>query len=96
MFARMQEKHRQNRLQIIGIAVDSRENVAKFVKLSPIAYPLFPDESRAMEFSKRLGNRLGLLPYTVVIRPGGQIIFTRMGIVHEHELEELVAKNTLK
>ena len=96
MFARLQEKHRHNRLQIVGIAADSSLNVAKFKQSSPVGYPLFPDESRAMEFSKRLGNRLGLLPYTAVIRPGGEIIFSRMGVVQESELEELVTKITIK
>lgn len=96
MFAKMQEKYRQDRLQIVGIAVDSSVNVAKFKLTSPVGYPLFPDESHAMEFSKRLGNRLGLLPYTVVIRPGGEVVFSRMGLVLESELEELVAKIPVK
>ncbi len=96
MLARVQEKYKKDRVQIVGIAVDSRENVTKFAQSSPAGYPLFPDESRAIEFSKRLGNRLGLLPYTVVIRAGGEIVFTRMGLVHEQELVELVDKNLLK
>ena len=96
MLARMQEKYRDQGLQIIGIAADSRENVAKFSQKTQIAYPLLPDEMRAIEFSKRLGNRLGLLPFTVMVKPGGQVVFSRMGIIAEQEMIELIVKNAPK
>ena len=96
MLAKIQENNRAGGLQIVGIAVDSLENVAKFAQKSPVSYPLFADEQRAIEFSKRLGNRLGLLPYTVIIRPGGEVIFTRVGMVSEVELLEIIRKNHIK
>ena len=96
MLSRIHDKYKSDGLQIIGIGVDSRENVANFSEKMPMSYPLYADERRAMEFSKRLGNRLGLLPFTVVIRPGGEIIFSRMGIVHESEMVELATKNMPK
>lgn len=96
MLAKLQEAHRTRGVQIVGIAVDSRENVDKFAKQSPVGYPLLPDERGAIEFSKRLGNRLGLLPYTVVIAPGGNVIFRHVGIVSEQVLVELIVKSTAK
>lgn len=96
LLSKIQDKYKSNGLQIVGIAVDSRENVANFSEKMPMSYPLYADERRAMEFSKRLGNRLGLLPFTVAIRPGGEIIFSRMGLVHESEMVELATKNMPK
>lgn len=96
MLAKMQEKFRAQGLQIVGIAVDSHENVAKFLQKSPAAYPLFPDQARAIEFSKRLGNRLGLLPFTVVVKPGGEVIYSRLGIVPEVEMNKIIVKNAIK
>jgi len=96
MLARMQEKHAVNGLQIVGIAADSAANVANYAKGVSPAYPWLPDEAGAMEFSKRLGNRLGLLPFTIVLKPGGEVIFTRLGVVSESELAELVAKHGVK
>ena len=90
MLANIQRKFQDKGLQIVGIAVDSRENVLKFSENMTTGYPLFPDEVRAIEFSKRLGNRLGLLPYTVAVQPGGAVVFAKMGIVHEQELIQLV------
>jgi thiol-disulfide isomerase/thioredoxin len=94
LLTKMQEKFRTKGLQIVGIAVDSRQNVAKFSQNSPTGYPLLPDEVRAIEFSRRLGNRLGLLPFTVVVRPGGEVIFSHLGIITESQLLDLIVKNT--
>jgi peroxiredoxin len=96
MLAKMQQKYRTQGLQIVGIAVDSRENVANFAKKSPVSYPLLPDQARAIEFSKRLGNRLGLLPFTVVVKPGGDVLFSRLGRVTEEEMTEIITKNAIK
>jgi thiol-disulfide isomerase/thioredoxin len=93
LLAKLQAEFGSRNLQIVGIAVDSTLNVANFAKKYPTGYPLLPDEPRAIEFSKRLGNRLGLLPYTIVLKPGGQPIFSRLGVVTEGEMRELFAKN---
>jgi thiol-disulfide isomerase/thioredoxin len=96
LLAKLQSDFGPKGAQIVGIAADSRQNVANFSKSSPTGYPLLPDEARAMDFAKRLGNRLGLLPYTVVLGPAGDVIFTRMGVVTEAEMRDLFAKNLKK
>jgi len=50
-------------------------------------------ETGAIDFSKRLGNRLGLLPHTLVLKPGGEIIFVKLGAVSEAEMAEIITKN---
>ena len=92
IFAKLQKDFGPNGLQIVGIAADSRLNVSNFADKMPVGYPLLPDEARAIEFSKRLGNRLGLLPFTIVLRPGGDVIFTRLGVVTEMEMRDLAVK----
>ena len=96
MLANVQRQFQDKGLQIVGIAVDSRENVLKFSESMPMGYPLCPDEVRAIEFSKRLGNRLGLLPYTVAVKPGGEVVFAKMGIVDEQEFIQLVRNYGVK
>jgi len=96
MLAKLQENYASHGLKVIGIAADSRLNVANFAKLLPNSYLLIPEEAGAIEFSRRLGNRLGLLPFTIVIKPGGEVIFTRLGRVTEAEMIELIDKNIQK
>lgn len=90
MFAQMQQTQAASGLQIIGIAADNAANVQAFATKMKIGYPLFADEANAISFSKRLGNRLGLLPHTIAIAPNGQIVFNKMGKVTEDELRALV------
>lgn len=96
LLAKMQNKFRSQGLRIVGIAVDSRENVAKFLENHTTDYPVYPDEVRAIEFSKRLGNRLGLLPFTVAVRPGGEVVFSRLGILKEQDIADIVGEYGLK
>lgn len=90
---RLQAKFGTHGIQIVGIAVDSRVNVVNFAKNVDINYPLLPDESSAIALSKRLGNRLGLLPHTAIFTPGGALIYTKLGIISEVELDDIISKN---
>jgi thiol-disulfide isomerase/thioredoxin len=96
LLVRMQQKYQGRGLQIIGIAADSQLNSAKFTQKLAINYPILPDESRAIAFSKRAGNRLGLLPFSVVLGADGQIVMTKLGVFSEPELETLIIKHLPK
>ena len=96
IFAKLQKKYGANGLQIIGIAADLPSNVVNFDKKLNVGYPLLPDEARAIEFSKRLGNRLGLLPHTVIVRPGGDVLKSQLGAINEAEFEAIIVKNLPK
>lgn len=93
ILVKIQAKFGQRDVQFIGIAADSRTNVSNFAQNAAINYPLFPDELGAMEFSKRLGNRLGLLPHTVIFGPGGAVLYNKLGTISEIELNKIIAKN---
>lgn len=96
LLSKLQSEYGPAGIQIVGIAADSRQNVSNFIKQSPVSYPLLTDEAMAMAFAKRLGNRLGLLPYTLVLRPPGEVILTRLGVVTESEMRDLIEKNIKK
>lgn len=91
----LQAKFGDRGLQLVGIAADSSVNVANFAQNANFNYPVLVDESGAIEFSRRLGNRLGLLPHTVVLRPGGEVIYNKLGAISESELANIIVKNTL-
>jgi len=93
MLRDLQAKFGNRGLQIVGIAADTQSNVANFGKSIDINYPLLVAETGAIDFSKRLGNRLGLLPHTLVLKPGGEIIFVKLGAVSETEMAEIITKN---
>lgn len=43
-----------------------------------------------MEFSKRLGNRFGLLPHPVVIGADGKQIFSKLGLIQEQGFKAII------
>ena len=96
ILAKLQQKYAAQGLQIIGIAADSASNVNNFVKKVPINYLLLPDDARAIDFSRRLGNKAGLLPHTVVVAPGGITVHTQLGAINEREFETIIVKNLPK
>lgn len=96
IFAKLQQNLASKNVQFIGIAADSRINVVNFSQKMPVGYPLYPDESAAIDFSKRLGNRLGLLPHTVVVAPGGEVVYAKLGQIVEGDFAAILLQHLPK
>ena len=77
LFIELQERHKQ--LQVVGIAIDTREEVAGFLEANPVNYPILLGETQAIEMSRRLGNRLQGLPFTVIFDNRGRRIHAQVG-----------------
>ncbi len=78
-FIKLQAAYEKQGLVIIGIALDSKQNVADFVDPMDINYPILLAEKEGVALSKTYGNRLGVLPYTVIVDRTGKIIYTQRG-----------------
>ncbi|XXQ67856.1 TlpA family protein disulfide reductase [Neisseriaceae bacterium B1] len=58
------------KIELAGIAIDSKDNINNFLKTTPVSYPIWRytgKNSRA--FMKTYGNKIGVLPYTMVRAP---------------------------
>ena len=78
---------------MVGIAVDSADNVAAFLKTMPVSYPGWiynGNNSRAM--MKAYGNQVGGLPYTVVRMPKCGQQQALLGEVNGAKLDQAVAE----
>ncbi len=60
-------------LQIIGIGIDSPDNIREFAAKYKITYPLYLSGMGGSELSKQMGNQQGGLPFTVLIGADGEI-----------------------
>lgn len=61
---------KKQKVFMVGIALDSQENITKFLKETPVKYPIWRyvgNSSRNM--MKQFGNTKGVLPYTVIRAP---------------------------
>jgi peroxiredoxin len=89
-FVRLQRRYGSEGLQIIGISVDNPEAVARFWQEMKINYPLLLADDSVYDLMAAYGNREAGLPYSVIIRPDGQIAETRLGAYREKDLESLL------
>jgi thiol-disulfide isomerase/thioredoxin len=74
-------------VQVVGIAVDRLEDVEAFIAQYPVNYPILMANPEAVALSKRLGNRVEGLPFTVIFDRRGRRVFSRTGEVTAAELK---------
>lgn len=86
-FSRLQTRLGPEGVQFIGIGIDSPSAIKEYAFQTPMHYPLLVGGSEGMDLLRDLGNDTGALPYTLVLDRRGQPAFSRLGIVHENELE---------
>lgn len=87
-FARVQARWAAKDVQFVGLAQDDPAKVARFGRELSINYPLWTGEDGVAELGRRLGNRLGVLPYTVILDREGRVLQRRVGPYTEASLEE--------
>ena len=64
---------------ILGIALDTRDDVEQFVDPIGIGYPILLGEEAGLDLSLQFGNRLGVLPFTAFVGRDGKIAITHPG-----------------
>ena len=68
-----------NNIQVLGIGIDSADNIAEFASKMVITYPIFVAGMSGTELASTMGNQIGGLPFTVLIGEDGQIKKTYSG-----------------
>jgi thiol-disulfide isomerase/thioredoxin len=93
-FVRAQSRFGKDHVQFIGAASDERAKVAAFGSEFAVNYPLLADVDGAMALSRRFGNRLGVLPHTVILGPAGEVVANRIGPFTEAEITSILEQAT--
>ena len=75
---------------VIGIGIDSASNIRQFASTNRFPYPLLVGGMGGTELSRRFGNHVGALPFTVVISPDGQVAHRSLGRIKLPKLREIV------
>jgi thiol-disulfide isomerase/thioredoxin len=73
-FIEVQEKYKDQGFIILGIAIDEKQAVIDFTDPMEVNYPILMAEQEGIVLTKAYGNRLGVLPFTVIIDRKGNII----------------------
>jgi thiol-disulfide isomerase/thioredoxin len=90
VFVRLQERYGSRGLQFVGIAIDQPDKVAEFAREFQVNYPLLMGGVETLELLRQVGNRAGVLPYTLVIDRKGNLVSRERGGLKEAKLESLI------
>ena len=78
-------------VDMVGIALDTTDNIGKFLKQTPVSYPIWRyTGANSRNFMKAHGNNVGVLPFTVVEAPKCGYKQTITGEVNEKSLTAAV------
>jgi thiol-disulfide isomerase/thioredoxin len=75
-------------VQVLGLALDTPENIHEFLGRVPVAYPILVDAPGPADASVWLGNRKGVLPYSVLIGADGKILKQKIGPFESGEIND--------
>ncbi|NUU02080.1 TlpA family protein disulfide reductase [Herbaspirillum robiniae] len=75
-------------VQILGIGVDSQENIAKFAQKYQIRYPLYVAGTGATDLLRQFGNQAGGLPFTALVGKDGKVKKIYLGRLKFDELRQ--------
>lgn len=91
IFIRLQQKYAEQGLQFVGIAIDRPEKVAPYAAEMGMNFPVLIGGADAIELTRALGNRVGALPYTIVLRRDGGVADQHLGVVREGAFDALIS-----
>ena len=74
-------------VQVIGLALDTPEAIQDFLERVSVSYPILVETPGPADASVWLGNRKGVLPYTVLVGADGTIVKQRVGPFEHGEIE---------
>lgn len=89
-FIQLQKQFGGQGLQFVGIALDEKAKIQSYVDEVGINYPILVGDLEAVALSQASGNRMGGLPYTIIINQQGKIIATELGGLNKQKLTAII------
>lgn len=77
--------------QVLGLAIDKLDAVDRFLKKTPVTYPVAMAGLAGTDLGRSLGNAAGGLPFTVVFDSAGAVVHRKMGKLAPADLQQWVA-----
>jgi len=86
----LQEQYAAQGVQVIGIALEDKEPVEKYLDTVKINYPTLIAGDQGMALAAQMGNRAEAVPYTVVVDRQGMIRERYLGKFSKPELAKSI------
>ncbi len=89
-FIALQKQYGDQGLQFIGIALEDKESVAKFLAATQINYPILLGGDGGIALAQQLGDNVDAVPYTLIIDRQGQIVDRHPGEVSKEQITKII------
>jgi thiol-disulfide isomerase/thioredoxin len=91
LLAIARDRYAKNGVEVVGIAIDLVPKVVEFARSFKISYPILTAELTGTDLMRRMGNRSGGLPFTVLFDRKGEPQQRKLGALKPGELDSLLA-----
>ncbi len=79
LLSRFSDIQGQRGIEVVGIALDGEAEARAFLAEVPVPFRIVQETPGTGDSSVRLGNKLGILPYSVLVGANGKLIKQRVG-----------------
>lgn len=90
LLKQIQDEYEADNFQVVGIAVDFRDDVLEYAEEIGIDYPLLIGEQDGLEAISKFGISAAGFPFTVFTDTQSRIVLTHLGEIDEAEAEILL------
>jgi thiol-disulfide isomerase/thioredoxin len=90
LLQKIQREHADESFQVVGIAVDFRDDVLKYAEEIGIDYPLLIGEQDGLDAISKFGITAAGFPFSVFTDTQSRIVLTHVGEIEQSEAEILI------
>ncbi len=87
---KLYETYRDKGLVVVGVALDTTQQVIDFIDPQGVEYPVLIADREGPDLTRQYGNRLTVLPYTVVIDRQGNIVYRHRSEITFEQAREVI------
>jgi thiol-disulfide isomerase/thioredoxin len=87
MLSQFQADHGPQGWQVVGLAIDQRSAVSRFIQRVPVQFPVGMTGPSGLSLMRQLGNDRGGLPFTVVLNRQGVVAQRKIGQLSSSDLK---------
>jgi thiol-disulfide isomerase/thioredoxin len=91
LLVEIQAEYGARGVQVLGIAIDETEEVARFAEGFEFNYPVLVGQQDAMDLAHSFVNNFIGLPFTVFTDRSGRIVQVHTGEIHREQIEAILA-----
>lgn len=89
-FVRLQTRYGPQGVLFVGLAIDDKTKVADFARKFEMNYPVLLAQKEGLNLARDAGNRVGGLPFTVIIDKHGRTAKVELGVLDEQKLAPIL------